>query len=188
MKLLCAASTTVHSACATTNNNNRNSRTGAPPVLADFVCGGNTDGSHYTGANWERDARISRIADLRNVVEGDASPDGHGELHLARGIEVGHVFQLGAKYAEALHATVVDEGGKAQVMSMGCYGIGVTRIVAAAIEQRHDEAGIIWPEAMAPWRVAVWVDRSEECVRSGQRGGRGAVPGLDPARHRNRAG
>ncbi|CAM5245948.1 proline--tRNA ligase [Rhodanobacter lindaniclasticus] len=126
-------------------------------VLADFVCGGNTDGSHYTGANWERDARISRIADLRNVVEGDASPDGHGELHLARGIEVGHVFQLGAKYAEALHATVVDEGGKAQVMSMGCYGIGVTRIVAAAIEQRHDEAGIIWPEAMAPWRVAVCV-------------------------------
>jgi prolyl-tRNA synthetase len=126
-------------------------------VLADFVCGGNADGSHYTGANWERDARISRVADLRNVVEGDPSPDGHGTLHLARGIEVGHVFQLGPKYAEALGATVIDEGGKAQVMSMGCYGIGVTRIVAAAIEQRHDEAGIIWPEAMAPWRVAVCV-------------------------------
>ncbi|MGB3460696.1 MAG: proline--tRNA ligase [Rhodanobacter lindaniclasticus] len=126
-------------------------------VLADFVCGGNVDGVHCTGANWERDARISRVADLRNVVEGDPSPDGHGTLHLARGIEVGHVFQLGPKYAEALGATVIDEGGKAQVMSMGCYGIGVTRIVAAAIEQRHDEAGIIWPEAMAPWRVAVCV-------------------------------
>jgi prolyl-tRNA synthetase len=126
-------------------------------VLADFVCGGNADGTHCTGANWERDARISRVADLRNVVEGDPSPDGHGTLHLARGIEVGHVFQLGPKYAEALGATVIDEGGKAQVMSMGCYGIGVTRIVAAAIEQRHDEAGIVWPEAMAPWRVAVCV-------------------------------
>jgi prolyl-tRNA synthetase len=126
-------------------------------VLADFVCGGNADGVHCTGANWERDARISRIADLRNVVEGDASPDGHGELHLARGIEVGHVFQLGTKYADALRATVIDEGGKAQVMAMGCYGIGISRIVAAAIEQRHDDAGIIWPEAMAPWRVAVCV-------------------------------
>ena len=126
-------------------------------VLADFVCGGNADGVHCTGANWERDARISRIADLRNVVEGDASPDGHGELHLARGIEVGHVFQLGTKYADALRATVIDEGGKAQVMAMGCYGIGISRIVAAAIEQRHDDAGIVWPEAMAPWRVVVCV-------------------------------
>ena len=126
-------------------------------MLADFVCGGNADGVHCTGANWERDARISRIADLRNVVEGDASPDGHGELHLARGIEVGHVFQLGTKYADALRATVIDEGGKPQVMAMGCYGIGISRIDAAAIEQRHDDAGIIWPEAMAPWRVAVCV-------------------------------
>ena len=126
-------------------------------VLADFVCGGNADGVHCTGANWERDARITRIADLRNVIEGDASPDGHGKLHLARGIEVGHVFQLGTKYADALRATVIDEGGKAQVMAMGCYGIGISRIVAAAIEQRHDDAGIIWPEAMAPWRVAVCV-------------------------------
>jgi len=91
------------------------------------------------------------------VVEGDASPDGHGELHLARGIEVGHVFQLGTKYADALRATVIDEGGKAQVMAMGCYGIGISRIVAAAIEQRHDDAGIVWPEAMAPWRVVVCV-------------------------------
>jgi prolyl-tRNA synthetase len=126
-------------------------------LLADFVCGGNANDTHYTGANWERDARITRIEDIRQVVEGDPSPDGKGTLHLARGIEVGHVFQLGKKYAEALNATVVDDQGKAQVMSMGCYGIGVSRIVAAAIEQRHDEAGIIWPEAMAPWRVALCV-------------------------------
>ena len=126
-------------------------------VLADFVCGGNADGSHCTGANWGRDARVTRIADLRNVVEGDLSPDGHGMLHIARGIEVGHVFQLGQKYAEALGASVTDDQGKAQLMTMGCYGIGISRIVAAAIEQRHDEAGILWPEAMAPWRVAVCV-------------------------------
>ncbi len=126
-------------------------------VLADFVCGGNADGTHCLGANWDRDARISRVADLRSVVDGDLSPDGNGVLHIARGIEVGHVFQLGRKYAEALDATVVDETGKPQVMSMGCYGIGVSRIVAAAIEQRHDDAGIVWPEAMAPWRVAVCV-------------------------------
>ena len=126
-------------------------------VLADFVCGGNANGSHYTGANWGRDARVTRIADLRNVVEGDLSPDGNGVLHIARGIEVGHVFQLGQKYAEALKASVIDETGKPQLMTMGCYGIGVSRIVAAAIEQRHDDAGILWPEAMAPWRVAVCV-------------------------------
>ncbi|MET3652648.1 proline--tRNA ligase [Dyella japonica] len=126
-------------------------------VLADFVCGGNQDGTHYTGANWDRDARVTRVEDIRKVVEGDASPDGKGTLHMARGIEVGHVFQLGKKYAEALKATVLDENGKAQVMMMGCYGVGVSRIVAAAIEQRHDEAGIIWPEPMAPWRVVVCV-------------------------------
>src|SRR3546814_3689861 len=103
-------------------------------LLADFVCGGNADRTHYTGANWDRDARITRVADLRNVVEGDLSPDGNGVLHIARGIEVGHVFQLGTKYAEVLNATVVDETGKPQVMTMGCYGIGVSRIVAAAIE------------------------------------------------------
>jgi prolyl-tRNA synthetase len=124
-------------------------------VLADFVCGGNQDGTHYVGANWERDARVTRVEDIRKVVEGDPSPDGKGTLRMGRGIEVGHVFQLGSKYAEALKATVLDENGKAQVMLMGCYGIGVSRIVAAAIEQCHDEAGIIWPEAMAPWRVAV---------------------------------
>jgi prolyl-tRNA synthetase len=126
-------------------------------VLADFVCGGNANDTHYTGANWERDARITRVEDLRQVVAGDPSPDGHGTLHIARGIEVGHVFQLGSKYAEALNATVLDDQGKKQVMLMGCYGIGVSRIVAAAIEQRHDDAGIIWPEPMAPWRVAVCV-------------------------------
>jgi len=125
--------------------------------LADFVCGANADGLHYTGTNWERDARLTRIADLRNVVEGDAAPDGKGTLHLARGIEVGHVFQLGTKYAEALEAKVVDESGALKTMTMGCYGIGVSRIVAAAIEQCHDQAGIRWPEAMAPWRVAICV-------------------------------
>ncbi|WP_424684021.1 proline--tRNA ligase [Frateuria sp. YIM B11624] len=126
-------------------------------VLADFVCGGNADRTHYSGANWERDARITRVEDIRQVVEGDPSPDGHGTLRIARGIEVGHIFQLGPKYAEALGATVLDDQGKAQVMMMGCYGVGVSRIVAAAIEQSHDEAGIIWPEAMAPWRVAVCI-------------------------------
>jgi prolyl-tRNA synthetase len=98
---------------------------------------------------------VTRIADIRKVVEGDASPDGAGTLKIARGIEVGHVFQLGDKYAAALGATVLDDGGKAQVMQMGCYGIGVSRIVAAAIEQNHDDAGILWPEPMAPWQVAI---------------------------------
>ncbi|MFC5740191.1 proline--tRNA ligase [Dyella tabacisoli] len=126
-------------------------------VLADFICGGNANDTHYSGANWERDARITRVEDLRKVVAGDLSPDGQGVLHIARGIEVGHVFQLGQKYAEALKATVPDDQGKPQVMYMGCYGIGVSRIVAAAIEQRHDEAGMIWPEPMAPWRIAVCI-------------------------------
>ena len=124
-------------------------------VLSDFVCGGNADDSHYTGANWQRDARIDRVCDLRNVVEGDDAPDGKGKLQLARGIEVGHIFQLGDKYAKALNASVLDESGKARTLLMGCYGIGVSRIVAAAIEQHHDEAGIRWPEAMAPWRAAI---------------------------------
>ena len=126
-------------------------------VLVDFICGGNANDKHYSGANWERDARITRVEDLRQVVAGDPSPDGKGTLRIARGIEVGHVFQLGQKYAEALKATVLDDQGKPQVMYMGCYGIGVSRIVAAAIEQRHDDAGMIWPEAMAPWRAAVCV-------------------------------
>jgi prolyl-tRNA synthetase len=126
-------------------------------VLADFVCGGNQDGTHYTGANWQRDARINRVADLRKVVDGDASPDGKGTIRLGRGIEVGHIFQLGQKYAESMGAGVLDEQGKMRTMYMGCYGIGVSRIVAAAIEQRHDDAGMILPEAMAPWRVVVCV-------------------------------
>ena len=130
-------------------------------VLADFVCGANTDGKHYVGANWERDARVTRIADLRNVTEGDLSPDGHGVLHLARGIEVGHIFQLGQKYAQALNAVVLNDQGKNQVMTMGCYGIGISRIVAAAIEQCHDDAGIVWPQAMAPWHVVVCVINSK---------------------------
>jgi prolyl-tRNA synthetase len=126
-------------------------------VLADFVCGGHQDGTHYTGANWQRDARINRVADIRKVVDGDLSPDGKGHIRLARGIEVGHIFQLGQKYAEAMGASVVDSNGKMATMYMGCYGVGVSRIVAAAIEQRNDEAGMIWTDAMAPWRVAVCV-------------------------------
>ena len=124
-------------------------------VLADFVCGGNQDGTHYRGANWDRDARVTRIADIRKIVEGDPSPDGRGTLKIARGIEVGHVFQLGQKYAEAMGASVLDDAGKSVVMQMGCYGIGVSRIVAAAIEQNNDTAGIVWPEPMAPWQVAI---------------------------------
>jgi prolyl-tRNA synthetase len=126
-------------------------------LLADFVCGGNQDGTHYTGANWQRDARINRVADIRKVVDGDLSPDGKGHIRLARGIEVGHIFQLGQKYAEAMGADVLDSNGKKTTMYMGCYGVGVSRIVAAAIEQRNDEAGMIWTDAMAPWRVAVCV-------------------------------
>lgn len=124
-------------------------------LVADFVCGANAEGKHLRDANWERDARITRIADLRKVVDGDASPDGRGSLSIARGIEVGHVFQLGSKYAESLGATVLDDQGKARTLSMGCYGIGVSRIVAAAIEQNHDDAGILWPESMAPWQVVI---------------------------------
>ena len=124
-------------------------------LLGDFICGANSEGRHLRHANWERDARMTRIADLRKVVEGDAAPDGKGKLSIARGIEVGHVFQLGSKYAEALGASVLDDQGKARIMSMGCYGIGVSRIVAAAIEQNNDEAGILWPEAMAPWQVVI---------------------------------
>lgn len=127
----------------------------AAAVLADFVCGGNAADTHYTGANWERDARVTRVADLRKVVAGDPSPDGKGVLGMARGIEVGHVFQLGTKYSEAMRATVLDDAGQNRVLYMGCYGIGITRIVAAAIEQNHDASGIVWPEPMAPWRAVV---------------------------------
>ncbi len=123
--------------------------------LANFVCGANEDGRHLTGVNWDRDVPEPAVADLRNVEEGDPSPDGKGVLTIARGIEVGHIFQLGRKYSEAMNATVLDEAGRAVVMTMGCYGIGVSRVVAAAIEQNHDAQGIIWPAAIAPFQVAL---------------------------------
>lgn len=123
--------------------------------LADFVCGANENGKHLTGVNWERDLPLAFAADLRNVVEGDASPDGKGKLNIVRGIEVGHIFQLGDTYSEALNAQVLNENGKSVTMTMGCYGIGVTRIVAAAIEQNHDDNGIIWPQSIAPFDVAI---------------------------------
>ncbi|MBB5884876.1 proline--tRNA ligase [Xanthomonas sp. LMG 8992] len=126
-------------------------------ALADFVVGANERGFHLAGVNWGRDLpEPDAVADLRNVVEGERAQDG-GEIRLARGIEVGHVFQLGRQYAQALDATVVDENGKTVTLAMGCYGIGISRIVAAAIEQNHDDAGIRWPQPMAPWAVAVCV-------------------------------
>ena len=124
-------------------------------ALADFVVGANKPGFHIAGVNWGRDLPEPETADIRNVVAGDPSPDGKGTLGLARGIEVGHVFALGRKYSEAMDAKVLDAGGKAVHPAMGCYGIGVSRIVAAAIEQNHDDNGILWPQAMAPWQVAV---------------------------------
>ncbi|MCX7097705.1 MAG: proline--tRNA ligase [Methylococcales bacterium] len=130
--------------------------------LTDFVCGANEAGYHFKGCNWETDfltAPITdlsaHIADIRTVVEGDPSPDGQGEITLARGIEVGHIFQLGTKYSAAMKAGVINEGGKNQIMLMGCYGIGISRVVAAAIEQNHDEKGIIWPTHLAPFQVAL---------------------------------
>ncbi|MDN0120178.1 proline--tRNA ligase [Yersinia frederiksenii] len=124
-------------------------------VMSDFGAGANIDGKHYFGINWERDLPLPQVADLRNVVEGDISPDGKGTLQIKRGIEVGHIFQLGSKYSEAMKATVQGEDGRNQVMTMGCYGIGVSRVVAAAIEQNHDDRGIIWPDAIAPFQVAI---------------------------------
>ena len=123
--------------------------------LADFVCGANQDGKHLTGVNWGRDLPEPTVADLRTVVEGDPSPDGKGTLSIARGIEVGHIFQLGNKYSKAMGATVLDEGGREVTVEMGCYGTGITRIVAAAIEQNHDEYGIVWPASIAPFQVAL---------------------------------
>lgn len=126
-------------------------------AMANFVCGANEDGFHYTGANFGRDVQLdeANVHDIRNVVPGDLSPDGKGILDLCRGIEVGHIFQLRTKYSEALGATYLDESGRGQVMEMGCYGIGISRIVAAAIEQNHDERGIILPPAMAPFQLAI---------------------------------
>ena len=123
--------------------------------MADFVCGANEKDFHYTGANWGRDLPEPQVADLRNVVAGDPSPDGKGTLALCRGIEVGHVFMLGTRYSAALNATFIDEAGKSKPMIMGCYGIGVTRLVGAAIEQNHDARGIIWPDSIAPFRLAI---------------------------------
>ncbi|MEE9328479.1 MAG: proline--tRNA ligase [Cocleimonas sp.] len=124
-------------------------------LLSDFICGANKDNRHYKGANWERDLPLPQIEDIRLIMEGDPSPDGKGSITLARGIEVGHIFQLGTKYSEAMKATVINEGGKSQTLIMGCYGIGISRIVAAAIEQSHDDKGIIWPDRLAPFQVAL---------------------------------
>jgi prolyl-tRNA synthetase len=124
-------------------------------TLSDFVAGANIDGKHYVGINWERDLPLPHVADIRNVVEGDPSPCGQGRIQIRRGIEVGHIFQLGRKYSQAMNATVLDESGKAMAMEMGCYGIGISRVVAAAIEQNHDDNGIIWPPALAPFSVAL---------------------------------
>ncbi len=124
-------------------------------ALADFVCGANERDLHLTGVNWERDVQGAIAADLRKVIEGDPSPSGTGSLHIARGIEVGHIFQLGRKYSEPMKAAVLDEAGREVTLYMGCYGIGVTRIVAAAIEQNHDERGIIWPDPIAPFQVVL---------------------------------
>ena len=135
-------------------------------VMSDFVCGANEADFHYTGVNWGRDLpEPDNVADLRNVVEGDPSPDGHGTLAIQRGIEVGHVFLLGSYYSKSMNATFLDESGKPQLLQMGCYGIGVTRIVGAAIEQGHDARGMIWPAAIAPFTVVICpigYDRSAE--------------------------
>lgn len=124
-------------------------------LVGDFVCGANINDKHYLNVNWERDVALPEVADLRKVVAGDLSPDGQGKLTMTRGIEVGHIFDLGDKYSKSLQLTVLDENGKTTIPVMGCYGIGVTRIVAAAIEQNHDDNGIIWPDAMAPFKIAL---------------------------------
>ena len=125
-------------------------------LLSDFICGANQDGKHFVGVNWERDLPLTtKTEDIRLIVDGDPSPDGKGTITLARGIEVGHIFQLGDKYSESMKATVINEAGKNQTMIMGCYGIGISRIVAAAIEQSHDDKGIIWPDKLAPFQVAL---------------------------------
>jgi prolyl-tRNA synthetase len=127
----------------------------AAAALANFVCGANSADEHLQGVNWERDTEADASADLRTVVAGDPSPDGKGRLQIRRGIEVGHIFQLGTKYSEAMNARVLNENGKNVLLSMGCYGIGVSRIVAAAIEQNHDDRGLLWPGAMAPFQLAI---------------------------------
>lgn len=123
--------------------------------MTDFVCGANSNGAHLTGANWGKECHYDSAADFRKVREGDLSPDGNGTLSIKRGIEVGHIFQLGTKYSKAMNAAVLDGNGKSVLMTMGCYGIGVSRIVASAIEQNHDDNGIIWPDAIAPFQIAI---------------------------------
>jgi prolyl-tRNA synthetase len=134
--------------------------------MSDWTCGANEVGCHLSGVNWGRDLpEPELVADIRNVVAGDASPDGRGVLAIERGIEVGHVFYLGTKYSQAMNATFLDVNGKPQFMEMGCYGIGITRLPAAAIEQNHDDKGIIWPDALAPFTVVICPinpDRSPE--------------------------
>ncbi|MCP4880533.1 MAG: proline--tRNA ligase [Gammaproteobacteria bacterium] len=127
----------------------------AASTMADFTCGANESGYHFTNVNWERDTSYHTTADIRSVVNGDPSPCGEGNITIKRGIEVGHIFQLGDKYSKAMSATALDENGKAQVMQMGCYGIGITRVVAAAIEQNNDDKGIIWPMPLAPFELAL---------------------------------
>ena len=134
-------------------------------ALADFACGANRDGEHLAGVNWGRDTPEPAVADLRNAVDGDPSPDGSGPLTIRRGIEVGHIFQLGDKYSEAMGTVVLDDAGRATRLVMGCYGIGVTRVVAAAIEQNHDEKGIIWPAAIAPFHAALLPMNMHKSVR-----------------------
>jgi len=127
----------------------------ATETLSDFVCGANKEGHHLKGVNWLRDLPEPEFQDIRNVVAGDPSPDGDGKLEIRRGIEVGHIFQLGTKYSETMNAKVLDENGKSQLMTMGCYGVGISRIVASCIEQNSDDKGIVWPAAMAPFQIAI---------------------------------
>ena len=127
----------------------------AAAAMANFVCGANKDGYHFNNTNWQRDANHTNVADIRNVVVGDPSPCGKGTIEIKRGIEVGHIFQLGEKYSKAMNASVLNENGKDTTLTMGCYGIGVTRVVASAIEQNYDENGIIWPESIAPFTIAL---------------------------------
>jgi len=133
--------------------------------VADFICGANEDEKHLTGVNWGRDLADAETADLRNVVAGDASPDGQGQLDIARGIEVGHIFQLGDNYSKKLNANVLADTGKSQILTMGCYGIGITRVVAAAIEQHHDDNGIVWPMALAPFQLVLVPINAHKSIR-----------------------
>ncbi|PKM09889.1 MAG: proline--tRNA ligase [Gammaproteobacteria bacterium HGW-Gammaproteobacteria-10] len=135
-------------------------------LMSDFICGANRDGKHFQGVNWVRDLPLpEHVEDLRMIAEGDPSPDGHGQITLARGIEVGHIFQLGDKYSAAMKAAVINEAGKNHTLLMGCYGIGISRVVAAAIEQNHDDKGIIWPANLAPFQLALCPMNMHKSVR-----------------------